>query len=75
MCRECELNGLEAATRPRTRRSINESPFPTAPLRSLLVPLADSVDHSPEGGALGAGGVLAVPLGLRAGDDLLARGP
>lgn len=45
------------------------------PFAGLLLPFADLVDHPPEGGALGAGGVLAVPLGLRAGDDLLARRP
>lgn len=42
---------------------------------NLFLPVPDLVDHPPEGGALGAGGVLAVCLGLRAGDDLLARGP
>lgn len=44
-------------------------------MTALLLPFPDFVDHSAEGGALGAGGVLAVPLGVCVGDDLLARGP
>lgn len=57
---------ITALTLPSSNRDVSQS---------LFLPFADAVDHPTEGGALGAHGVLAVPLGLCAGDDLLARRP